>query len=229
MFIRKNLNIGEVSLKMDADTGTFTGYASVFGGVDSYGDTIEPGAFDETLSTHGMPKMFFNHQWDMPIGKWVSASQDDKGLLVKGELTSGVSVSDNVRAAMKHGTLDGLSIGGFLKKGDFEETKTGRNIKKWSRLMEISPVAFPADESARIDFSSVKSELFEAIAEIETIRDFERFLRDAGGLSKASACAVVARAKAVFTAVGDPSADANAAQLARLRDIALRVATKTDS
>lgn len=225
MFIRKNLNISDVSLKMDGETGTFSGYASVFGGVDSYGDTIAPGAFSETLSTHGVPKMFFNHQWDMPIGKWLSAIEDQKGLMVRGELTAGIQVADNVRAAMKHGTLDGLSIGGFLRKGDFEETKSGRTITKWSRLVEVSPVSFPADESARVDLSSVKSDVTDAIEEIETIRDFERFLRDAGGLSKAAACAVIARANAIFTAVGDPSAEAE--QLAKLHSIALRVAGKS--
>ena len=53
------------------------------------------------------------------------------------------------------------------------------------KLVEVSPVVFPADSAARIDLGSVKSaELEESIGELETIRDFERFLRDAGGLSK---------------------------------------------
>ena len=53
----------------------------------------------------------------------------------------------------------------------------------------------PADSAARIDLSSVKSaELEESIGDLETIRDFERFLRDAGGLSKGLAEALVSRA-----------------------------------
>ncbi len=96
---------------------------------------------------------------------------------------------------MKHGTIDGLSIGGFLKKGDYTETKDGRLIHKWSKLVEVSPVVFPADGSARIDTASVKSELMEAIEEIESIRDIERFLRDAGSFSKGAAVALVARAR----------------------------------
>jgi uncharacterized protein len=202
MLVTKTLNLSDVSLKMDGETGKFSGYASVFNGVDSYGDTIVKGAFAETLRK-AQPKMFFNHQWDMPIGKWLVANEDDHGLFVEGELTPGLGLSADVRAAMKHGTLDGLSIGGFLRKSDYEETEKGRVIHKWSSLMEVSPVVFPADTSARIDLSSVKGEQFaaeldEEIAAIETLRDFERFLRDASGLSKGAAQALTARAKIVF-------------------------------
>lgn len=203
MLLRKTLSLTDVDLKMEGDTGKFAGYASVFGGVDSYGDTIVKGAFEDTLK-NSAPKMFFNHEWGMPIGKWTVAKEDDHGLYVEGELTAGLGLASDVRAAMKHGTLDGLSIGGYLKKGDFEEKDGGRIVRKWSSLMEISPVVFPADGAARIDAATVKSELAEAIEDIESIRDFERFLRDAGGLSKGAAIALVARAKRVFGVEGDP-------------------------
>ena len=198
MLIKKTLKISDVSLKMDGETGKFAGYASVFGGVDAYGDTIIKGAFESTLK-NGKPKMFFNHDWAMPIGKWLKAKEDDHGLFVEGEFTPGLGLSADVRAAMQHGTLDGLSIGGYLKKGDYDETENGRVIRRWSNLMEISPVVFPADGAARIDLGSVKSaDIDAAIESIQTIRDFERFLRDAGGLSKKLAEAVISRAKTVF-------------------------------
>lgn len=216
MLIKKTLEFAGVELKFDGDTGRFSGYASVFGGVDSYGDTIAKGAFKAALKEGGMPKMFFNHEWNMPVGKWLVAKEDDHGLFVEGELTPGLSLSADVRAAMKHGTLDGLSIGGYLKKGDYQETETGRIIRKWSRLMEVSPVVFPADGAARIDLSSVKhaDELLEDIAAIETLREFEGFLRDAAGLSKGAAQALTARAKSVLTLrdAGDEAEAAKAMQ-----------------
>ena len=80
--IHKTLNLEDVSLKFDGETGVFSGYASVFGGVDSYGDTIIKGAFEATLR-NGKPKMFFNHDWNsLPVGKWTKAKEDDKGLWV---------------------------------------------------------------------------------------------------------------------------------------------------
>lgn len=221
MLLRKTLLLNDVSLKLDGDTGRFSGYASVFGGVDSYGDTIVKGAFESTLRANGKPKMFFNHEWRMPIGKYMVAKEDDHGLFVEGELTPGLSLSSDVRAAMRHATLDGLSVGGFIRKGDYDETDTGRVIRKWSVLSEISPVAFPADGAARIDLDSVKSgDLAEAIADIESVRDLERFLRDAGSFSKGAATALVARVKAVLGVVGEPelrSAEAKAMQALHAR------------
>lgn len=207
----------------------FAGYASVFDGVDSYGDTILKGAFEETLKTHGMPKMFYNHDWSgLPLGKYLSASEDSKGLYVEGELTQNMSLSEDVRAAMAHKTIDGLSIGGFLKKGDYEETEKGRRITKWSKLMEISPVVFPADSNARID--TVKGiDFSEMIDEIKTIRDFETFLRDASGFSKGATLALVARAKSVFSQwdAGENNEKANALLLSeRVNSLASRLNIK---
>ena len=214
--VTKTLSLNDCQIKLEGDAGKFFGYASVFGGKDTYGDTILRGAFSATLKSNGKPKMFYGHVWDMPIGKWVSVKEDDHGLLVEGELTPGLTKAADVHAALKHGTLDGLSIGGYLKKGDYEDSADGgRIIHKWTKLVEVSPVVFPADSAARIDLTSVKSgELVEAIEGIETIRDFERFLRDAGGLSKGLAEALVSRAKSVF-AQGEPeqlTVDAKAAQ-----------------
>lgn len=198
MLLKKTLNITDVKMKFE-DTGTFSGYASVFGGVDSYGDTIAKGAYAETLK-RGLPKMFFNHEWDMPIGKWTSAVEDEIGLFVTGELTPGLALSDSVRAALKHGTLDGLSVGGMVRKGDYiEKDDGGRTIVKWSTLMEVSPVAFPADSAARIDAGSVKGmDLDAQLLDCSTERDVERLLRDAG-LSKREATAIVSKMRVIFT------------------------------
>jgi HK97 family phage prohead protease len=214
MLLRKTLRLSDVTLKMDGDAGRFSGYASVFGGVDNYGDTLIKGAFESTLRNNGKPKMFFNHEWGMPIGKYPTVREDDHGLFVEGELTPGLNLAAEVRAAMTHGTLDGLSIGGFLKKGDYEETEGGRIIRKWTNLVEISPVVFPADSAARVDLSSVKggSDVLAAIAEIESVRDLESLLRDVAGLSKGAAIALTARVVALFDRGDHGAAEAKAMQ-----------------
>jgi uncharacterized protein len=195
--ILKTIKLSKADLTMDdAETGKFSGYASVFGGMDSYGDTIMPGAFAETLTKNGMPRMFFNHEWDMPIGKYTFAQEDQVGLKVSGEYTPDLGLAQDVYAAMKHGTIDGLSIGGYLASGDYEETEQGRIIHRWTNLVEVSPVVFPADSSARI--GDVKSINFEALlTECKTERDIERLLRDAG-LGKWEAMATVSRVKAII-------------------------------
>lgn len=224
MLIQKTLKFDDVALKMQGDSGTFEGYASKWDGVDSYGDTILRGAFADTLKTT-TPKLFWNHDWSMPVGKWVSVEEDDAGLYVKGELTPGLTLSSDVHAAMKHGTLDGLSIGGYLKKGDYEEKDGGRVIRKWSKLMEISPVVFPADTAARIDLQSVKSgpDLIAEIEEIATIKEFEYLLRNVAGLSKGAAKSLTARAYDLFGPAGAGTSEERAIQAAAER--ILRLAT----
>jgi len=195
---RKSVSLLDFDVKFANESGKFSGYASVWGGVDSYGDTILKGAYKETLVKNGMPKMFIMHKsYELPIGKWLSAKEDDKGLFVEGELTPNMAMSNEVYAAMKHGTIDGLSIGYALKKGDYTPSDTvegGRIIKKIAILAEISPVTFPADGNARIDLTSVKS----TIEELDTIRDFEGFLRDSGNFSKSVVELLITRAKLIF-------------------------------
>lgn len=196
MLIKKTLKFDDADLKFKGESGTFEGYASKWGGVDSYGDTIVKGAFAKTLAKT-QPKMFWNHQWDMPVGKWLDIGEDDTGLFVKGELTPGLTLATDIRAAMKHGTLDGLSIGGFLRKDGYEEKDGRRTIHEWSDLAEISPVAFPADGAARIDLNSVKSIDFESLLPTcKSEKEIERLLRDAG-LGKWEAMAIVSRVRAI--------------------------------
>lgn len=198
MLINKTTDLASAEFKFSEDSGQFKGYASVWNGLDSYRDTILKGAYLDTLKNHGIPKMFYNHVWDMPIGKYSLVDEDSKGLWIEGELTPGQTKASDVRAAMLHETLDGLSVGGMLRKGDFKDgNEGGRIIHKWTMLKEISPVVFPADANARIDLTTVK--FADDLADIETIRDFEYFLRDAGNFSKGAAQALTARAKALFT------------------------------
>ena len=190
----KSVPLTGVELKFDGDSRRFKGYASTFNGNDSYGDTILPGAYEKTLAEHGMPKMFWGHDWDIPIGKWISAVEDEKGLLVEGEFTPGNAQAEAVMSAMKHGTVDGLSIGFRLSEGDYERKKDGgRIIKAISNLYEISVVNFPADGDARV--SEVRSEDIDGM---QTIRDLENFLRESGGFSKSVATSIVAKAKKLF-------------------------------
>lgn len=206
MMMRKNLVLDNVGLKFAKDdTGAFSGYASVFGGVDSYRDTILPGAYKSVIEriqagSARMPKMFINHKsYELPVGKWLSMEEDDKGLLMLGELTPGMDEAKTVKAAMQHGTIDGLSIGYGLNRDDVEmvEKDDGvvRIIKNVSELYEISIVTYPADDAARVDLSSVKS----ALDQVESIKDFEDFLREVGGFSKSLATATASRAKRLFS------------------------------
>lgn len=221
MLLRKTLSLSDVKLTKADGAGQYKGYASVFGGVDTYGDTIVKGAFESTLRNNGKPKMFFDHDWSMPIARINTAKEDDHGLMIEWEMTPGMSRAADVTAALEHGTLDGLSIGGYVKAGDYDETETGRVIRKWANLMEVSVVAFPADAGARV---AKGADFTDAIAELSSFKEIERFLRDAGGFSKGAATALVARAKSVMGVEGDPDAStAEAKALQQLHERLLRL------
>jgi len=186
---RKNLSLDATGLKMVGDGHKFSGYASVFGGVDSYGDTIIPGAYKSTIGERPRPiAMRWNHHGPI-IGKWVKMEEDETGLFVEGELTQGHSVADDAYALLKHGAVTGLSIGYRAVKE--VENKTGGYDLQEIDLVEISVVESPADLSATV--ASVKS----AIKEADSLKQIEALLRDAAGFSRADATALVARIKSL--------------------------------
>lgn len=217
----KSLSLDAVSVKFDdGGKGIFEGYASVFGGVDTYGDTIMPGAYANTLKSRERPVQLRWNHWGPVIGKWLEMREDDKGLWVKGELTPGHSVAEDAYALMKHGAVDGMSIGYRVKQAT-EYPEDGRRELKEIELVEISIVESPADNAARM--TGVKS----AIHEAETLKEIESILRDAGGFSRADATALVARIKSLAHGERDAkektSDETTAAILAQIKAITMRI------
>ena len=187
---RKSLELQSVELKFDDAGRKFSGYASVFNGVDSYGDTILPGAYKLTLAERQRPiQLRWNH-FGPVIGKWTALREDEKGLYVEGELTPGHSVAEDAYSLLKHGAVTGMSIGYRIPAGGAERDGQKRLIKQID-LVEISIVESPADLGAQI--GDVKS----AIDEAESLKEIEALLRDAAGFSRADATALVARIKSM--------------------------------
>ena len=187
------------SLFTPLEEGSIEGYASVFGGVDSYGDTIEKTAFDNVIKSGQKPLMFYQHnRWSLPIGVWESLSVDEKGLKVKGRLNLELAEAREVYSALKFGSLNGMSIGFRMKDKDYEyDDEDICHIKNISELLEISIVNFPADKAAQID--SVKSEELDGLHDI---RDCEHYLRELG-ISKKMAQKLISVIKSAKAAVSD--------------------------
>jgi HK97 family phage prohead protease len=198
----KRLGVSDLQLKFVGDDMSFAGYASVFGGVDAYGDTIDPKAYDNTLLNRNRPiRLRWNHYGPV-IGKWKNMFVDDKGLFVEGQLTPGHSTAMDVYASMKHGAIDGMSIGYIPLKS--EQIDDNRRLLKEIELFEISVVEEPADLNATIN--SVKS----ALEVASSIREVEAVLRESGGFSRNDACMLVSRIKSLLK--GDLLAEEKAKQ-----------------
>jgi len=190
--INKTLAFDQAEIKFSGDgkLGIFEGYASVFNNTDSDGDIILPGAFKSALTNQTRKvAMFYNHRtWEMPVGKWENLEEDSKGLLVRGVLTPGHSQANDLKAAMQHGAVEGMSVGFSASKDDYSLGTSGRIFKNVAALREISICTFPANALAGV--SSLKS-----IDGVESIRDAEEWLRDSVGLSKSEAQGFIARIK----------------------------------
>jgi len=188
----KSLTLESVQLKLaDSETGArkFSGYASVFGGIDSYGDTILPGAYSATIENRARPiAMRWNH-FGPVIGKWTVVREDEKGLYVEGELTPGHSTAEDAYALLKHGAINGMSIGYYPVKA--EPNEHGGSDLHEIKLVEISIVETPADLAAQVD--NVKS----VIENADSYKQIERLLRDAGGFSRSEAQMLVSRVKSL--------------------------------
>lgn len=156
-----------------AARGEFMGYASVFGNVDLGGDVVERGAFADTLRKRGADgvAMLWSHDpRSVPIGKWLDLQEDERGLVARGRLTLDIPRARDVHAAMKEGTLKGLSIGYRIPQGGAEMDRRGVRRIKAADLFEVSVVTFPMNERAKV--SRVKALPRDAVVEIEgALRD----------------------------------------------------------
>lgn len=157
-------------IKAIGEAGEFEGYGSVFGVVDSYNEVVDKGAFVDSLQKHGLPKLLLQHSSWMVGGVYLEAREDEKGLYVKGKLNLDVQAAKEAHALLKMGAINGLSIG-FRTLEERVDKVTGVIHIVKCRLYEVSVVTFPANEAATI--SGVKSAP-------DSIRDFEKFLREAG-------------------------------------------------
>lgn len=159
-----------------AESGEFSGYAAVFGNVDSCGDIILPGAFSKDLDwflENGA--ICWQHDWNTPIGRPIEAREDTKGLFVRGSLVD-TTAGEDARKLMLAGIVRKLSIGfspleeeritpanlpSFL--GGDVDPDDSLNAMKWGRALkrikvfDVSPVTIPANELAAI--SAVKGNL----------------------------------------------------------------------
>ena len=111
------IKVSDLEIKnTDPDKREFTGYASTFGNVDSFGDSIAPGAFAETirsraLSSDPLPVLFeHSRSLDSHVGEVLEMREDEHGLFIRAALDS---TPEGIKAynLLKGRRIKGLSIG----------------------------------------------------------------------------------------------------------------------
>lgn len=138
-----------------ARDGTVEGYGSVFDVVDLVGDSVQAGAFADSIAEHKAagtrPAMLFAHDQARPVGVWTDFSEDTKGLHVRGKVSDTRDGREAYTLA-KDGAV-ALSIG-----YDVKASRPGDGpfrVLERVGLHEVSFVGLPANPHARL--TSVKS------------------------------------------------------------------------
>ena len=139
---------------IDTDKRTFEGYASTWD-VDKTGDVIMPGAFAKSIK-EAFPKNKIKVLWEHwePLGMPLEMREDKTGLFVKARVSK-TSLGDDALALMKDGVVDTMSIGFTIPANKSEINDQGQREIHEVKLMEFSPVTFPANDAAVI--TGVKS------------------------------------------------------------------------
>ena len=183
----------QLKIKSISEEGEFSGYGSVFGVEDSYGDVVVSGAFEESLKEWKekgrLPSMLWQHNRSEPIGIYTKIEEDDQGLYVEGKLLiDGDCLAQRAHAHLKPGSISGLSIGYNLGANGWRwDSEKEVFILSKIDLWEVSLVTFPSNDEARVE--EVKSLLQHG--EMPSKRLVEKHLRDVG-LSQQQAKAFIA-------------------------------------
>lgn len=203
-----------LEIKSAEDDGTFQGYASVFGNVDSYGDVCVAGCFGASLAKHRRegtkPLLLWQHDPAKPIGVWEDLAEDGKGLRGTGRLLKGVRQAEEALILLKAGALRGLSIG--YREVAAEPDGMHRKLLELD-LIEASIVSFPANRRANVtaikntdNYALLRARLL--AGDLPSDRELEKGMRDAFDLSNSQAERVV-RLLRKGPALGEPGNEPN--------------------
>ncbi len=147
---RKALSLAE--FKIDAGSGEFSGYGSVFGNVDGGGDIVSPGAFSKAIPAFLKDGFIsWSHDWSMPVAMPTDAREDDRGLFIAGRFHS-TPDGQQARTIAAERATSGLSMGLSIGYGVEEEEwgPKGRLLKVINPLYEVGLVMVPMNREANL-------------------------------------------------------------------------------
>jgi HK97 family phage prohead protease len=165
---------------LDEGAGSVEGLASTWGGIDSYGDTVERGAYLDTIPSFLVDGFVaWSHDWQNPVATPTSAVETERGLYLTAAFHSDPEAqrARTITAErLARGKSMGLSIGyealeWEMRKvetpyrGPFGELTDLVRVLKKIKLFEVSLVTVPADGAARVTGAKGYGLPFEAHSE----------------------------------------------------------------
>jgi uncharacterized protein len=140
------------------EDGQFEAYASIFGNIDSYGDVVQPGAFENTLkewaeSGNFLPVLFGHNMMDPDynIGHVLEAKEDERGLRVLGQLDLESPKGNQVHRMLKGKRISQLSFAYDVVKGTWGQLD-GVDVYELHevKIYEVSLVTIGANQETEV-------------------------------------------------------------------------------
>jgi HK97 family phage prohead protease len=175
------VQLEEKGVSESEDAWTVRGYAAVFNNKDLGGDVILPGAFADSLRTHGLPLILFQHKVeDVPVGTCVDAKEDRRGLHITAELPKDDEfVRGRLVPQLRRRGLKGMSIG-YRALETEKRKEDGARLLKRIRLFECSFVSMPMNPQAGVE--TIKTMSSEELA--HTLEQLSRAAREITALAR---------------------------------------------
>jgi len=145
--------------------------------IDRADDIVTSGSVVESVKKFGLPKFFYQHNSNDPIGVWESIKQIGGQTIGLAKLPKGCQDIDKIVKLVKMGAMGGFSIGfNILEQPDFKDEI---RIIKEIEVLEISLVSIPCNSNAKI--TGVKSKEHEEnqmdFDKCESLSDVEALLK----------------------------------------------------
>lgn len=166
--LERRYTASKIELRAAGDDApaTISGLAAVFNkrseNLGGFTEIIAPGAFDDVLKddTRGL----FNHDQNIVLGRTgndtLKLSVTKEGLAFELTPPDTQLVRDMVLTPIERGDVDQSSFGFFVGEDSWDEdADTGamtRTIIKIERLMDVSPVTFPAYADTKVALASME-------------------------------------------------------------------------
>jgi len=146
------VEIRQAQLRAASEPMVLEGYAALYNettNIGNFREMIAPGAFAEVLDDD--VRLLLNHD-GAPLARTrnntLRLKDDEKGLYYRAELVD-TQAGRDLYAMVKRGDITQSSFGFTIEKQDIQEDGM-RLITKVGRLLDVSPVTYPAYESTEV-------------------------------------------------------------------------------
>ena len=154
----------------NAESREVVGYASVFNSLSEnlggFRERIDERAFDSVLENNPDTRALFNHDPNLILARTTSGtlslSVNEKGLEYRFEAPD-TTYGNDLLVSLSRGDVSQSSFGFIVEEDSWDQDSEGntiRTINKIGRLLDVSPVSFPAYPSATSQISDVAKRSF---------------------------------------------------------------------